>query len=321
MDWSPDSLYAKAKLYAHRAHKEPVESALFGFWMTLSLEVLARAALASIHPVLLADPREPDNIQYAFGIVPKNPPKSIQAKALFARCSVFVKDFTDRMSGHCLILADRRNSELHSGLAAFENVDNSKWLPATYEVIEVLLKHIGRDLVGFFGAEHGQVAIRALNNRRDSLRKEVQEKLSAARKFYDAQTAEWKAERATMAGAAISVLTKGSKLTKVGDCPACKNKAVVRGESVTRGVVRIDEDKGVIRREVRVLPNSLRCPNCKLELSGFQELNEVGLGTIYSTEEEVDPIEFFGIDPEEYIDIDEVFRKYGEDQASDYTNE
>lgn len=133
MDWSPESLYSKAKLYALRAHSEPIESALFGFWVSLSLELLARAALAHVHPALLADPREPDNIQYAFGVVPKGVPKSIQAKALFARCSVFISGFTDQMSGHCLIMADRRNSELHSGAAAFEDVDNSRWLPTTYE--------------------------------------------------------------------------------------------------------------------------------------------------------------------------------------------
>jgi hypothetical protein len=95
MDWSPESLYNKAKVFAERAHNEHVDSALFGFWMSLTIEMLGRAALAQIHPALLADPREPDNIQYAFGIIPKGVPKSIQAKTVFARCSVFVDGFTE----------------------------------------------------------------------------------------------------------------------------------------------------------------------------------------------------------------------------------
>lgn len=111
MDWTSDALYNEAKLYAERAHNEDPDSALFGFWMSLSLELLARAAIAQIHPVLLADPQQQDNIQYAFGINPKSAPKSIQAKTLFARCSVFIEGFTDKMSGHCLIMADRRNTE------------------------------------------------------------------------------------------------------------------------------------------------------------------------------------------------------------------
>jgi hypothetical protein len=303
MDWSSDSLYNKAKLYAQRAHEEPVESALFGFWMSLSLELLARAALAEIHPVLLADPKHQDNIHYAFGIIPENVPKSIQAKTVFARCSVFIHGFTDKMSGHCLIMADRRNSELHSGAAAFEGIDNSKWLPATYEAIEALLKHLNRSLTDFLGGEHGPVAVEALKDRRDTIKKEVQEKLSAARKFFGEQSPEWRAERGAMAAQAVDSLVKASRLARVCTCPACKNKAIISGESVARSPVRIDEAEGTIKREVRVLPNLFRCPFCKLHLSGFQELNEADVGDIYMIEEHQDPIEFFGIDPEDYVDI------------------
>jgi hypothetical protein len=321
MDWSADSLYSKAKLYAQRAHDEPAESALFGFWMSLSLELLARTALAQIHPVLLADPKEQDNIHYAFGIIPKNVPKSIQAKALFARCSVFIPRFTDKMSGHCLIMADRRNSELHSGAAAFESIDNSKWLPATYEIIEVLLSHLGRNFADLLGEEHGRVAVEALKDRRDTIKKDVQEKLAAARKFYAAQTADWKAERSARTTTATEALVKASRLTRTCTCPACGDRAIVSGESVSRSPVRIDEAEGTIKREVRVLPNLFRCPSCKLNLSGFQELNEAGLGEMFTIEEHEDPVEFFGIDPEQYVDIDEIMRKYAEDQFSDYDNE
>jgi N-terminal domain of anti-restriction factor ArdC len=183
MDWECDALYNKAKVFAQRAHDEPVDSSLFAFWMSLSLELLARAALSQVHPVLLADPREPDNIHYAFGINPKGVPKSIPAKALFSRCSIFVPGFTDNMSAHCLIVAERRNTELHTAAAAFEGIDNSKWLPATYEVLEVLLTHLKRDFQDFLG-EHGDVAVEALKDRRDTIKKDVQEKLAASRKFY-----------------------------------------------------------------------------------------------------------------------------------------
>lgn len=321
MDWSPESLYGKAKLYAQRAHNEPVESALFGFWMSLALELLARAALAQIHPVLLADPREQDNIQYAFGIIPKSVPKSIPAKALFARCSVFIPDFTDKMSAHCLIVAERRNSEVHSGAAAFEGIDNSKWLPSTYEVMEILLKHIKRDFDDLLGANHGRVAVEALKDRRDTIKKEVQEKFAEARRFYADATPEWKAERAEKVGAAADAWIKLSRLRRRCNCPACGNIAVMSGESVSRSPVRIDEDEVAIRREVRVLPNSLKCAFCKLNLSGYQELKESGFGAIYTVEEEENPIEFFGIDPEDYVDIDELVRSHLKEEYSDYENE
>lgn len=318
MDWSTDSLYSKAKLYALRAHDEPVESALFGFWMSLSLELLARAALAHVHPALLADPREPDNIQYAFGIVPKGVPKSIQAKALFARCSVFIPGFTDRMSAHCLIMADRRNSELHSGAAAFEGIDNSKWLHATYEVMGVLLAHMKRDFSDFLGAEHDGFAAEVLKGRRDTIKREVQERLAEARKFYGEQTAAWKADCAAKAVTAIDGWIKANQLRRTCKCPACSMTAVMSGETASRSPVRINESSNTITREVRVLPNLLICVFCRLKLNGYQEMHEAGLGTIYKIEEDVDPIEFFGIVPEEYVDVDELIRNH---YADEYNNE
>jgi hypothetical protein len=93
------------------------------------------------------------------------------------------------------------------------------------------------------------------------------------------------------------------------------------GETVGRSPARIDEDDGVIRREARVLPNMLMCPSCKLSLNGYQEMNEAGLGTIYTVSEEEDPIEFFGIIPEEHVDMDELIRAYGEDMEAGYQNE
>jgi hypothetical protein len=319
MDWESTTLFSKAKLFAQRAHDEPVDSSLFGFWMSLALELLARSALSHIHPVLLADPREQDNIHYAFGIVPKTNPKSIPAKALFARCSVFIPGFTDKMSGHCLIVSDRRNSELHSGAAAFEGHDNSKWLPATYEVMEVLLAHLKHDFADFLG-DHGVVAVEALKDRRDNITKDVQQKLATSRRYFEDLPPEERERVIAGADQITAVWLKESKLRRKRRCPACGNVAVIGGETVGRGPVRIDEESSSISREIRVLPNNLRCAICNLLLASFQEVREADRGNIYTVEEYEDPVEFFGIDPEEYVDADDIIRRYSEDIYG-YNNE
>jgi hypothetical protein len=290
--------------------------------MSLSLELLARSALAQIHPVLLADPREPDNIQYAFGIIPKKVPKSLQAKAVFARCSVFIAGFTDQMSGHCLIMADRRNSELHTGAAAFEGIDNSAWLPATYEAIEILLNHLKRDFTDFIGTSHADVAVETLKDRRVTIIKEVHEKLAAARKSYEALTPELKAQISASFISLVDAVLKSNRLRKKCTCPACGNDAVISGEIVSRTLARIDEDSGSIKREARILPNLLYCPFCKLGLKGYQELKTAQLGVIYTIEEYEDPVAFFGIEPEAYVDVDELVRNYMADAyEGGYENE
>jgi hypothetical protein len=233
---------------------------------------------------------------------------------------VFVKNFTDKMSGHCLIVADRRNTELHSGIAAFEKLDNWKWLPATYEVIEVLLTHLQRDFADFLG-DHEALAVETLKDRRDSIKKEVQEKLSAARKFYEGLTDDARKGTDVVAHEKTSSWLMDNILRRKDSCPACGSDAVIGGETVGRTPVRVDEEANTISRDVRVLPNKLRCAYCKLTLLSFQELREAERGNIYTVEQNEDPVEFFGIDPEEYVDVDEIVRRYGDDMASSYENE
>jgi hypothetical protein len=216
------------------------------------------------------------------------------------------------MSGHCLIMADRRNSALHSGAAAFEGLDNSKWLPATYEVLEVLLSHMHRDFTDLLGKDNAEFAVRMLEDRRNTVKREVQEKIAAARGYFAALSPDSKSELSEGAGSSIAAWAKANRLRRACKCPACSLPAGMSGETVGRSPVRINEDDGVIRREVRVLPNVLMCPSCRLGLSGYQEMNEAGLGAIYTIEEQEDPIEFFGIIPEEHVDIEELMRNYGE---------
>jgi len=140
MEWSMQTLYNKSRLFIERAHEQPVNSHLFAFWASLALELLCRAALAKIHPVLLADPREDGSILFAFGVQPAKPPKSIVTKAIVVRCTRLVTGFTEEMAAHCALMADRRNAELHSGAVGFDNFDNSAWLPGTYEVINMGLR-------------------------------------------------------------------------------------------------------------------------------------------------------------------------------------
>lgn len=318
MDWSAEALYGKARVYMRRAQGEPVASALFGFWTSLALELLCRAALAHIHPVLLADPTAEGNIQYAFGINPKGNPRSVHAKTVFARCSVFIEGFTDAMSGHCLIMADRRNAELHTGAAAFEGTDNSSWLPPTYEVIEVLLAHVGKGLDDFLG-DHAKTAQSMLEDRRGTRKKEVNDRIAAARKAFAAMPAEEREKRVEHAAARIAAWQKENALRRQCACPACGSVAAMSGETLGRGPVRLNEEESTICREVRVLPNRFACVACQLTLTGFQELNEAGLGAIYTVIEEEDPIEFFGIIPEEHVDIDDLIRDRYDDGG--YQNE
>jgi hypothetical protein len=319
MDWTADALYDKSKLFMARAHEQPVESQLFAFWASLSLELLARGALAKVHPVLLADPREDGSILYAFGIQPAKPPKSIVTKAIVIRCAQLVEGFTDDMAKHCALMADQRNTELHSGAVGFDDFDNAAWLPGTYEVIEVLLKHLGKDWKDFLGDDHAAAAIEMLSDRRETIKKQVQDRISTAKKLFAGLAAEEKTKRAGQwAATAKELLQANRRLSREIKCPACGLSGLVAGSVVGRGPVRIDETSNTIDREVRILPTKFRCTHCELKLDGFQELRQANLGNVYTMQESEDPIEFFGIDPADYIDPDQFL---ADNFGPDYDNE
>jgi|ERR1035437_6848764 len=130
MDWSEDALYGKAKHYITKALEESLTSELHPLWTIVAMELLCRAALAHLNPVLLADPREGHNTLYACGISVAKVPRSIPAKALFERCrAVIAPAFTAEVERHCLRLVEMRNTELHTGKVTFAGLSNSEWLP------------------------------------------------------------------------------------------------------------------------------------------------------------------------------------------------
>ena len=81
-------------------------------------------------------------------------------------------------------MADRRNSELHSGAAAFEDVDNFDVCHKRMRVMEILLTHMKRDFSDFLGSEHDTFAAELLKGRRDTQQKRCQERIAEAKRFY-----------------------------------------------------------------------------------------------------------------------------------------
>src|SRR4051812_5552017 len=94
MLWTQDALWAKAKTYVGKALAQDREGADFPLFASHALEFLARATVASVHPALLADPKEDSNLLYVFNLRPQKKekrafsPNSIRASIVFSRCTL-----------------------------------------------------------------------------------------------------------------------------------------------------------------------------------------------------------------------------------------
>ena len=116
--WSAEALFNKARLYVDRMFAASVDDDQYAIWSALTLELLARAALASLSPTLLANEADWKNTAFAIGLAPtakRFKPKSASTTEVLTRLTALVPEFRDEVGGFCGKHADARNAELHTG--------------------------------------------------------------------------------------------------------------------------------------------------------------------------------------------------------------
>jgi hypothetical protein len=304
LDWSHDALWLKTKLYASRAAAENRSSALFGLWSALTLELLARSALAFVHPSLLADPRG-DDVLYAAGVTVTWTPRSIPTRTVLQRCVLVVPDFTDTDRGSCMNFVERRNAELHSGGLAFESFPAEVWLAEYYRLCDLLLKAQGKSLGRLFGGDEAVAARKMIRASAATIKKRVMDSVSAHRRDFESLTDDERAERRV----AVPLILHPPPNARPTDCPACGSREFVEGKTVRSSPPQLEGDEVVI--DTVALPVRFECRVCGLKLNSHAALHAVGLGGQYTHRETWEIDEYYGRSesPWEYYDDDE----YGND--------
>ena len=285
-EWDYDPLWQKSKLFIARATDEDRSGATFALWSILALETLARATLAKVHPALLADPREGANIMYAFGYGAAKNPRSISMSTVLKRCQVVIPTFTEAEVKFAVGLIERRNAELHTGKPAFEDLPTHLWLARYYSVVELLLDAQGRSLEDLLGESEAAAAAQMIAATRTEIRDEV----FAAIRTKKHELKDSPPVPGTIYALPILPLGYRSRET---ECPACNSAAVLIGEVVGAGKVRVEEDQLV--DVVPVLPTSFACQVCQLGIEGHTRLHAVDMGGQFTVEERYDIDEYYGV--------------------------
>lgn len=287
--WSPNALVLKAQSYAEEMFKHTRDDWKFMFWSTLTLELLARAALAKISPALLADQRDWNNLLYSLGIPPrvnKFLPRSINSSTVFSRLKELISDFTPELEGFCVAHMSNRNEELHSGLAPFIGVSSSSWLPTYYRACKVLLGSMGWNLPKFIGKEEAKIAEQLIAAASDESAKAVSKSI----KFHNAV---WKAKDSAeqkkfeRQASAWATRHTGHRV----QCPSCGCDAILAGSAISAPIKSIKEHE--ITETQQYLPTKFECIACGLKISGLSELNAAGLGDAYKATLTYDATDYY----------------------------
>ena len=81
--WSSEALFNKALLYVGEMERHTAKDWQFGLWSALTVELIARAALAHISPTLLAHHTNWRNVYHALGHAPTK--KGFTARSIETR--------------------------------------------------------------------------------------------------------------------------------------------------------------------------------------------------------------------------------------------
>jgi hypothetical protein len=289
--WSSEALFNKALLYVGEMEEHPASEWQFGLWSSLSLELLARAAVAKVSPTLLANRRDWHNVYHALGhpaTVRQFTPVSVTTNEVLGILREILPDFTDELFQFCVKHCAYRNAELHSGEEVFADFGTSKWLAKYYACCDVFLRSMGRTLHEL--VEDAQAAKALIASLTDTAAKTVEQDIKKHLKLWESKTP---AEQEAALAQATSWASRhaGHRV----QCPACGSPALVRGSSHGVVTTEVREDEDVIVQRQNVLPSSFECVACELKIAGLSKLSACGLGDAFTATSTWSAAEFFGL--------------------------
>jgi hypothetical protein len=304
---SADALFTKSQVYVQRAFRaqSATDFEEYQLWASLALELLGKAALASVHPALVADPQHFESLFAACGCPISPDVKTITAKTLFSRIGHLDKNFDARRQRFCEQMSLRRNSELHSGESPFSGMSPEVWEPEYWGTIEVLLVMQEKNLDCWLGMEEAKAPAAILLKASQAREWVVSDRTKRAKEDFlakyrdpsqrkklleDSKNFSWWDHRGDFYISADKA--------QPYKCPACEATAFLLGTLWNEEVVDTDEtfygsgydDDSYVEYfetvEKSFAVEEFYCPVCKLHFFGTAEIEAAGMPREFTSTEE-----------------------------------
>ncbi|MEU7292867.1 hypothetical protein AB0A76_06620 [Streptomyces exfoliatus] len=296
-----EALWMKAKLFLNRAMDD--DSRSFdeqALWAALALELLAKAALARVSPLLIAEPNEDGtNLLIASGLVKGDARfTSVRAKTLMARCHKAFKpfDYSEAMK-----VINGRNEYLHSSGAGFMAIPPHAWWPRYWAQAAVLVTALDRDMEELVGGDRDLMVTKYLEQNAKNLERRTEALIERAKQrrqqWLDGTlpakvAAEWK-----NSGYLSAEMTHREAAT----CPACESAGLLEGEEVVNTEVHqpftasyYEEDGTYYQPDVSITltiaADYFSCAGCQLVLNGYDLITQAGLDAEFDVPGDLDDL-------------------------------
>lgn len=289
--WNFNALYNKLLRYVEKMHQQDAGSGEQILYSCIALELLLRASLSKVSPVLLADTKNSEwsHLYSALGFKPvksKYAPRSITLTDVIQRLAKIYPSFSKEHQDFCKIHFERRNSEFHSGENSFSQVRESSWLPRYYGTVSILLSTMEADLSDILDSEQLATAQALMETQHGITSDQAKKMVSAHQQVWANKS---KSDQEKLRNQAL-VWAKKQDGHRV-DCPSCSSVGLLYGEPASSPKRSMVDDKVV--ESFESLPTSFECIACGLKVSGLSKLTAVGLGERFLTKETFDFADFY----------------------------
>jgi hypothetical protein len=284
-----NALWLKAKAFVNRSFSASDLDAFdqAALWASCALELLGKAALSKVSPLLVADPSdEGKSLLIAAGLSSDLAGfKSVQAKTVFSRCARAFPPFSELRANQ---MAVSRNEELHSGGLPFAALHEDPWWQMFWSLATVLVQAQDRTLDELVPEDRLQTVEDFLARNAESVRLRTESLIQRA------------IQRLQLIDAAVLSAQVHSELStraswisldhlSATPCPACGEVGFLHGDYVTDSDVDYDADEGHAWETLTVFAESFSCENCGLVLPEHEFVVAAELPESFTAEREYEP--------------------------------
>lgn len=264
-------------------------------WASAALELLGKAALARVSPLLIAEPTEDGvNLLIATGLIEGTARfGSVRAATVFKRCARAFRPFD---AGIAQKFADSRNEYLHGSSVGFHVLVPTAWWPGFWAQAAILVTALDRDIDELVGTDRTSAVEAYLNKNTKDVEQRTEALINRAKQRmlqYTAGTLPLKTQMEWGIAANLSaMLSYNTRAT----CPACGAPGLLEGETADGYEYEYeydhyDESTVAAWATVSVTPDYFSCPTCRLVLDHYELVEHAGLGEPFSAIDDDPPVE------------------------------
>lgn len=291
------ALWLKAKSFLNRAMDQSAERPFDeqALWASLALELLAKAALARVSPLLIAEPTEDGtNLLIASGLMEGDARfTSVRAKTLYSRCQKAFKPFSESEAGK---ITHARNEYLHGSAVGFTSIPAAAWWPRYWTLAVILVSALERTIDDLVGADRSDTVEQHLEQNQKNIEHRTEMLIERAKQ----RLAQWEAGNLPAKVAAEwspgTSLSAGFKYSEPAACPACGGTGTIEGEDAHDVEVRYErfsEDDFEVVLDVTANAEYFSCETCGLVLGSYELVEQAGLDTTFDTQGDEADVEYY----------------------------